>query len=153
MDLSFNPTLWPQKSVHKRPRKCAKTSKIEVFQKKLVTFGFKNITQKLRIRGCLNFAKLILRSQWWIWAIACVNRLFVIHKPTLRQSFTIIFSFLQKSAKRLKIRESYLDVFWRVCQGLSPCFENLKIRQCTAEKMRKPFLAKKRTFFICRFLL
>ena len=43
MDLSFNPTLWPGKSVHKRLRKCAKTSKIEVFQKKLVTFGFKNI--------------------------------------------------------------------------------------------------------------
>ena len=72
------------------------------FLAKNLNFGFKNVAQKLRIRGRLNFYQPISWTQRSIWAIACVNRLFVIHKPTLRQSFTIIFSFLQKSAKILE---------------------------------------------------
>ena len=56
---------------------------------------------------------------------------------------------MQKSAKRWKIRESDFDVFWRVCQGLSPC----KIFWKSVNRRLRNSMLKKRTFFVSRFLL
>ena len=56
---------------------------------------------------------------------------------------------MQKSAKRWKIRESDFDVFWRVCQGLSPC----KIFWKSVNRRLRNSMLKKRTFFVSGFLL
>ena len=55
---------------------------------------------------------------------------------------------MQKSAKRWKIREHDLDVFWRVCQGLSPC----KIFWKSVNRRLRNSMLKKRTFFVSGFL-
>ena len=70
---------------------------------KNLNFGFKNIAQKLRIRGRLNFYQPISRTQRSIWAIACVNRLFVIHKPTLCQSWAV--------GKKMNFFSQFFSVF------------------------------------------
>ena len=150
-------TLTPKKIFKKCGKKFEKTEKFKKKQLFSFIFGFCGFSPWRRLSG--NFwhtprENSGLAGRFKPFLKKIYSRRFIgAFSGKDGRFFQFFFRFLQKSAKRLKIRESDLHVFWRVCQGLSPCFEILKIRQQIAEKIRKQFLAKKRPIFISGFSL